>query len=135
MKLTMGQVLGAREGIATILKASMPGAMAFRLHRAHRALTEEVKTFDEARQTIYDAYAVDVSWEGPEDHKQQPRRQVPPTKRADFERDMNALLATEIEIAVEPVPFAELQEAVEDPGHVVSGTAWVQLEPILTGVK
>lgn len=118
--MTTEQALTVRVGITSILRGSVDAAMAYRLGRIHRRLTDEAKAFTEAQQALFDKLAVDSK--------------VPPAHRAEFERQNRELLEVEIDVEVKPIPFTELTAAVSDAEHVIPGEAWVQIEPIVSGI-
>jgi len=120
MKLTTQQLLEARAGLTSILRGSVDAVMAYRLGRVHRKLTEEAKDFSTVQKELFEKLAVDDK--------------VPPENRAEFERQNTALLEAEIDVDIKPVKFEELQKAVVDTNRVIPGEAWVQIEPILSGV-
>lgn len=120
MTMTTEQALAARAGITTILRGSVDAVMAYRLSRIHRRLTEEATTFGEAQRGIFESLATDGK--------------VPPEKRGEFERQNRELLDVEIDVEITPIPLEELTAAVVDTEHVIPGEAWVQIEPIVSGI-
>ncbi len=120
MRLTIEQVLTTRAGITSILRGSVDAVMAYRLGRIHRKLTEEAKDFSEAQKTLFDKLSEDGA--------------IPQERRAEFERQNRGLLEAEIDVDVKQIPFSELTAAIADEQHVIPGEAWVQIEPIVTGI-
>lgn len=118
--MTTEQVLTIRAGLISILRASVDAAMAFRLGRIHKKLTEEAGEFQEAQKGLFEKLAVNG--------------QVPPAHRAEFDRQNRELLAVESLVEIKPIPFSELTAAVSDPDHTIPGEAWVQIEPIISGI-
>jgi hypothetical protein len=76
----------------------------FEMARMQRALAEELKTFNEQRQTILDRHNVTIT----EDNK----ADIPQESAEDFHKEFNELLAVVMELPGEPISEEDLKEDV-----------------------
>lgn len=101
MKIKVRQIVNAEPAASKIMTTQLSFKLSYRLMRIAKALNSELNTIEEARKAL-------VRTLGKEDEKG--NSNVTPENMREFTKQYNAMLDTEIELSIEPIPAAVCEE-------------------------
>ena len=107
IKLTLGNLLNAREPMAKLLGKELPVKTAYKLSKLVKSINDEFKNFEEQRQNL-------VKKHGKEDETTK-NFTVPKEKIQSFQDDIGELLKIEVEINKDPIRITELANIQASP--------------------
>ncbi len=116
MKLTAQQVFDATLTLAAIIRENRPCPQkgAYRLARLHAKLMPEFTLISTRRDEMITAYG----YVAPEGHASAGMQAVPPDKAEEFNAAWAEFSKDEIDVDVQPIPLAYLDNGDDRPGSV-----------------
>lgn len=105
MKMTAAEILAAHEGVTEILKERLNAHVLYKFTRIAKTLGAEIESIEAQRKALVEKYG----------EKDGDGYRVPEDKIAEFRTEYEAVLATEVDVAIEPVRISPIANC-ELPG-------------------
>lgn len=104
MELTLLELLNAKPMIESLSGRQLPARTSFRLARLIRTLNPELQAYTEARQKLLEKY-------GEPSEEDRNRYVIEEEQRPAFNGELDELLSTKVELAIEPMSIDALGDA------------------------
>lgn len=119
MKIKVADLYNLSLGLNELSKKELPIALAFKIQRAQKKVSEELIASDKVRQSLIEKYKEKVLDNGDV--------QIKKDKLNEFNEKINELMAQEIDLDIEKINIDDLEKSVEK----VKPQTLMQLETIL----
>lgn len=119
MKIKVADLYNLSLGLNELSKKELPIALAFKIQRAQKKVSEELIASDKVRQSLIEKYK--------EKELDNGNIQIKKDKLNEFNEKINELMAQEIDLDIEKINIDDLEKSVEK----VKPQTLMQLETIL----
>ena len=119
MKIKVADLYNLSLGLNELSKKELPIALAFKIQRAQKKVSEELIASDKVRQSLIEKYK--------EKELDNGSVQIKKDKLDEFNEKINELMAQEIDLDIEKINIDDLEKSVEK----VKPQTLMQLETIL----
>ena len=116
-KLTVQQIVDANQAIRDILQEKVPVMLSFRLALINKALEPTMTSYGNSRDELLNQYGTPV--EGAYG-----QFKIDPENTAAFNDSLQALLASEIEVDINPIPLQLFDGAGNIKGSAIVNLQW-----------
>jgi len=111
MTLTIAQILDCKPGMEKLLQATVPAATALRIARLAQKITAEHKTAYEEYLKLFERYGT---------RNEAGSIQVAEDRMEEFRRELEPFLATEVNVEVDRIPLAGIEQVAMTAGEIGS---------------
>ena len=119
MKIKVSDLYNLSLGLNDLSNKELPIALAFKIQRAQKKVSEELIASDKVRQSVIEKYK--------EKELDNGDVQIKKDKLPEFNEEINELMAQEIELSIDKISVEDLEKAVKK----VKPQTLMQLETIL----
>lgn len=119
MKVKLNDIINAQMSIQKLLNTDMPGKLAYSIARNVRKLEIETKSFDDARQKLFEKYGEEVEETNEKTKKVNKFKRIKQENVEQFQKEVGEILEKEVDVDIWKVKVADLEKINLAPNALI----------------
>lgn len=111
MKKKIGEWLELNNALGQLLSGELSGTLALRAAMAQETIADKLKSFEKKRQELFQKYG--------EEDDEPGTIKIPADKMSKFQKEFQPLVEMEVQITIEKIPRAEIENTQAVKGHLI----------------
>jgi vacuolar-type H+-ATPase subunit I/STV1 len=110
MKVKLNEVINSTSSFQKLSTTDMPGKLAYTVARNIRKLEIEIKSFDDARNTLFAKYGEDVEEKNIKTEEVKKFKRIKKENIEQFQKEVNEILEKEVDVDIWKIKVVELEK-------------------------